>query len=107
MSRACDGWRPVTTWGHRPDAAGNGRPIVTAILVENEQTDVGDTGAYLRVLVPDVCRVSRVRSSATRTAGLLPGDLELVMPSFSGLVWMTERGAAWWRSSRPQPEVPS
>ena len=85
-----------------------GWAIVAAISMENERTDVCDEGAYLRVLVPDVCRVSR--AEVERQYGQpvsFPGDLELAMPSFSGRVRMTENGAAWWRSSQPEPEVPS
>ena len=33
--------------------------IVAAIQDENDNVDVRHEGAYLRVLVPDVCRLSR------------------------------------------------
>ena len=36
-----------------------------------------------------------------------PGDLEVIMSSFCGLVAMSEAGAVWWQSSEPRPEVPS
>ena len=76
--------------------------VVAAIEAENNDVVVHDEGAYLRVEVPRVCRLSR--SGLTEAAGhevRLPGDLEVIMSSFSGLVRMTESGAVWWLATEP------
>jgi len=78
---------------------------VAAIEAENNDVVVQDEGAYLRVEVPRVCRLSR--SALTAAAGhevRLPGDLEVIMSSFSGLVRMTESGAVWWLATEPVPD---
>jgi hypothetical protein len=54
--------------------------VVAAIEAENEGVVVQDEGAYLRVQVPRVCRLSR--SALMAAAGHevhLPGDLEVIM----------------------------
>lgn len=79
--------------------------VVAAIEAENEGVVVHDEGAYLRVQVPRVCRLSR--SALTAAAGHevdLPGDLEVIMSSFAGLVRMSESGAVWWLATEPVPE---
>ena len=79
--------------------------VVAAIEAENNDVVVHDEGAYLRVEVPRVCRLSR--SGLTEAAGhevRLPGDLEVIMSSFSGLVRMTESGAVWWLATEPVPD---
>jgi len=78
--------------------------VVAAIEADNEGVVVRDEGGYLRVQVPHVCRLSR--STLVATAGhevRLPGDLEVIMSSFSGLVRMSESGAVWWLASEPVP----
>ena len=79
--------------------------VVAAIEAENNDVVVQDEGAYLRVEVPRVCRLSR--SALTAAAGhevRLPGDLEVIMSSFSGLVRMTESGVVWWLATEPVPD---
>jgi toluene monooxygenase system protein D len=75
---------------------------------ENDGLVVHDEGAYLRVLSPRVCRVSRSAVEACAgTAVRFPGDLEVIMSSFTGLVAMDEDGAVWWLASEPRPDQPS
>jgi toluene monooxygenase system protein D len=73
-----------------------GHAIVAAIRAENSEVEVQDRGAYLRVLVPEPCAVSR--AGIERVLGrpfLLPSDLELVMPSFRGTLSITDERASW------------
>ena len=72
------------------------RSVVAVIEEENMDVVVRDEGAYLRVLVPGVCRLSRAGlESATGLAIRFPGDLELVMSSFTGVLRLTEDDAVW------------
>ena len=72
------------------------RSVVAVIEEENMDVVVRDEGAYLRVLVPRVCRLSRAGlEAATGLAIRFPGDLELVMSSFTGVLRMTEDDAVW------------
>jgi toluene monooxygenase system protein D len=83
------------------------RAIVEAIEDENERTVVHDEGAYLRVLVPRTCRLSRAVVEATTGYPVhFPGDLEVVMSSFTGLMQLNEYGAIWWVASEPAPPPP-
>ena len=70
--------------------------VVAVIEEENIDVLVRDEGAYLRVLVPWTCRLSRAGlEAATGLAIRFPGDLELVMPSFTGVLSLTEDDAVW------------
>lgn len=72
------------------------RAVVAVIEDENEHVFVRDEGAYLRVLAPRVCRLSRAGlAAATDPAIRFPGDLEVVMSSFTGVMRLTEDGAVW------------
>jgi toluene monooxygenase system protein D len=78
--------------------------VVTAIEYENEHVLVDDEGAYVRVLAPRVCRLTRARlETETGHPVQLPGDLEVIMSSFSGLIRMDEEGAVWWLAGEPAP----
>jgi toluene monooxygenase system ferredoxin subunit len=82
---------PVLQVGSRADA------IVRAIRAENPTAEVLDRGAYLRVLVPGRCRVTR--EAIERECGgsfELPGDLEAVMSSFKGRFEVSASEATWW-----------
>jgi len=82
--------------------------VVAAIEAENDDVSVQDEGAYLRVEAPRVCRLSR--SALAAAAGhevQLPGDLEVIMSSFTGLVRITECGAVWWLATEPVPDPPA
>jgi toluene monooxygenase system protein D len=74
--------------------------IVSAIRENHPDAVVIDRGGYLRVLVPKRCVVRR--ASVERALGRpfrLPGDLELVMPSFKGAIEITDDQVVWaWPS---------
>jgi toluene monooxygenase system ferredoxin subunit len=81
---------PVLQSGPLADA------VVAALLAENPAARVVDRGAYLRVLCPRVCAVSRAAIEArTGAAFRLPRDLELMMSSFKGRFRVTEDEARW------------
>jgi toluene monooxygenase system protein D len=70
--------------------------IVAAIRSQQANVEVQDRGSYLRVLVPMKCLVTR--AAIERELGRafrLPGDLELVMPSFKGAFQVNEEEATW------------
>lgn len=70
--------------------------LIAAIREQNADVEVLDRGAYLRVLVPRRCAVSRQAiERALGQAFKLPGDLELVMPSFQGTFSVCQNEAAW------------
>jgi toluene monooxygenase system protein D len=78
------------------------RSVVAVIEEENLDVLVRDEGAYLRVLVPRVCRLSRAGlEAATGLAIRFPGDLELVMSSFTGVLRLTEDDAVWRLAGTP------
>lgn len=70
--------------------------VVEAIREENDNVVVHDEGAYLRVLVPGVCRLSRSALHAVTGQDVqFPGDLELIMSSFTGVLQLTDQAAVW------------
>src|SRR6202007_454664 len=82
------------------------RSVVAVIEEENIDVLVRDEGAYLRVLVPRVCRLSRAGlEAATGFAIRFPGDLEVVMSSFTGVIQLTEEGAVWRLARGPSAET--
>ncbi|HEY4411316.1 MAG TPA: MmoB/DmpM family protein [Acidimicrobiia bacterium] len=81
------------------------RTIVAVIEDENENVSVRDEGAYLRVLVPRICRLSRAAvEAATGSTVQFPGDLEVIMSSFAGRMRLSEEGAVWWLAGETPPE---
>jgi toluene monooxygenase system protein D len=73
-----------------------GNAIVAAIRDLNEDVLVMDRGAYLRVLVPHRCVVTR--SGIEKHLGRsfrFPGELETVMSAFKGTIRFTESDATW------------
>jgi toluene monooxygenase system protein D len=77
--------------------------VIAAIEEENENVLVRDEDAYLRVLVPRVCRLSRAGIEAvTGSAVRFPGELEVVMSSFTGILRLTEDGAVWRLAGEPE-----
>jgi toluene monooxygenase system protein D len=81
---------PVLQVGEVADA------IVAAIRLLNVGVDVIDRGAYLRVLVPNECRVTRQLIEVhLKRPFRLPGDLESVMSSFKGMFRVSEEEATW------------
>lgn len=78
------------------------RAVISVIEEENTQVLVRDEGAYLRVLVPRVCRLSRAGlEAATGAVVRFPGELEVVMSSFTGVMQLTEDGAVWRLAHQP------
>jgi hypothetical protein len=76
--------------------------IIAAIREAHPDATVVDRGGYLRVLVPHRCVVKR--AAVERVLGRafrLPGDLELVMPSFKGAIDVSQDQVIWeWQSER-------
>jgi hypothetical protein len=70
--------------------------IVAAIKDLNEGVVVVDRGAYLRVLVPRYCVVTRsaIEEHLGR-AFRFPGELETVMSAFKGSFQLNQEDAAW------------
>lgn len=70
--------------------------IIAAIKDLNQDVMVVDRGAYLRVLVPRYCVVTR---SAIEThlgrSFRFPGELETVMSAFKGSLQLNQNEAAW------------
>jgi toluene monooxygenase system protein D len=84
-----------------------GRAVVMAIESSNDDVMIQDEGAYLRVMAHGSCRVSRLEVEAEFGQPIrFPGDLEVIMSSFAGLVSMDESGAVWWRACDPCPVTP-
>jgi hypothetical protein len=73
-----------------------GRAVVDSLLALNHGCEVVDRGSYYRVLSPGRCVLTR-REMERRTGEKfrLPGDRELVMPSFQGTIRITEESAEW------------
>jgi MmoB/DmpM family len=83
------------------EAGETARAVIDAIRRLNEGVEVRDRGSYLRVLVRRRCRVTR--EAIEHTLGRpfrLPGDLEIVMPSFKGMFRVTDDEAVW-EAGRP------
>jgi toluene monooxygenase system protein D len=73
-----------------------GRALVVALRELNPTALVQDRGAYLRVLVPDRCVLTR--AAVERVVGHpvdLRAELERVMPSFKGRLSIDDDHAAW------------
>lgn len=71
--------------------------VVAAIRALNDDVEVIDRSAYLRVLVPRVCRVTRDAIEQEGGAPfVLPRDLERIMSSFQGRFQVDEVRAVWW-----------
>jgi toluene monooxygenase system ferredoxin subunit len=76
--------------------------VRAAIQELNGRVRVLDRGAYVRILVPDRCRVTR--GAVERRAGRplrFPADLEQIMPSFQGELTITEEEAIWSAKDAP------
>jgi hypothetical protein len=91
---AFDGVGPVLEAGETAQA------IIVAIRRLNANVAIVDRGSYVRVFALGRCVVSRkVVEEALGKPFVLPGDLELVMPSFKGTLTMTDEEVIWaWRS---------
>lgn len=70
--------------------------IIAAIKDLNQDVMLMDRGAYVRVLVPQCCVVTR--SAIEKHLGRpfrFPGELEGVMSSFKGSLQLNQDNAAW------------
>ena len=70
--------------------------IVSALRDLNSDVLVLDRGAYLRVLVPRSCLVTRnaIEKHLGRSIRF-PGELETVMSAFKGALRLSENEAIW------------
>ena len=86
----------------RPKPPSDSRAVVAAIRGLNAGAIVEDEGAYLRVLVPFRCVVTRraIEASLGRPFRL-PGDLEVLIPAFKGMLAMSEEEAVWSFKAAP------
>jgi toluene monooxygenase system protein D len=70
--------------------------IIAAIKDLNQDVIVLDRGAYMRVLVPRCCVVTR--SAIEKHLGRsfrFPGELEIVMSAFKGTLRLNQDDATW------------
>lgn len=70
--------------------------IIAAIKDLNQDVLVIDRGAYVRVLVPQLCFVTRaaIEKHLGRPVRF-PGELETVMSAFKGSLQLSHDGATW------------
>ena len=79
--------------------------IVAAIKDLNQDVLVVDRGAYLRILVPHKCVITK--SGIEKHLGRsfrFPGELEMVMSAFKGAIQLTDSDATW--QFKEQPDRP-
>ena len=90
MSTAQDAVGPVL------ESSELGRAVLRAIQSLNHDVEVIDRGSYLRVHAARRCVVTRQAiEAALGRPFLLPGDLELAMPSFRGRLMIDADQAVW------------
>ncbi len=88
-------------------ASPRARAVIAAIREENEAVTVLDRGAYLRVLVPGRCRVTRAAIERQLGAPFsMPGDLEGILSSFKGVLELDAEGASWSLGRAGAPDAP-
>ena len=70
--------------------------IVAAIKDLNQDVMIVDRGAYIRVLVPKYCVVTRcaIEKHLGRSFRF-PGELEAVMSAFKGSLQLNQQDASW------------
>jgi toluene monooxygenase system protein D len=88
--------RPSDCVGPVLEASPAGQAVLAAIQKLNREVTVQDRGAYLRVLVPRRCRVTR--EAIERELGhsfRVPFDLEPLMPAFKGFLRMDPDSVEW------------
>lgn len=78
------------------ESSPGGQAVVAAIRKLNGDVTVEDRGAYLRVLVPRTCLVTRQAIELELGQPFrLPQDLEALMPAFKGLVRIEADSVEW------------
>lgn len=76
--------------------------VVAALRESNPALVVIDRGAYLRALAPGRCVLERALVERVLGRGFrLPVDLELVMPSFVGILHIDDDRAVWTHRGAP------
>jgi hypothetical protein len=81
---------PVLQCGPIADA------VISAIKACNETVELLDRGAYIRVLTPRRCVVTRAAIETQMARPFrLPGELESIMSSFKGRLRIDEDEASW------------
>jgi toluene monooxygenase system protein D len=76
--------------------------IIAAIKDLNQDVMVVDRGAYVRVLVPRCCVVTRSAIEVHLGRPFrFPGELEIVMAGFKGSLQVNQDDAAWRFSQTP------
>jgi toluene monooxygenase system protein D len=91
---------PVLQAGALTDA------IVAAIQDLNSDVIVVDRGAYIRVLAPRTCIVTRISIENHLGRSMrFPGELETVMSAFKGAIRLTQDEAVWQLKSASQSAV--
>src|SRR5258707_8395468 len=90
---------PVNTYDHVGPVLQAGvlaNAVVAAMRDLNSEVIVVDRGAYLRILAPRSCVVTRV--SIEQHLGRpvrFPGELETIMSAFKGAIRLSESEASW------------
>lgn len=70
--------------------------IIAAIKKLNPTAEIQPLGAYIRVLVPERCYLTRKAVEESLGARFtLPDSLELVMPSFKGIMTCAYDKVVW------------
>ena len=70
--------------------------IIAAIKDLNQDVMVVDRGAYVRILVPRCCVVTRAAIEKHLGRSFrFPGELETVMSAFKGSLELNQNNAAW------------
>lgn len=92
--------RTVSWVGPVLEATVAGWELARIIEASNEGARILDRGAYLRVEAPACCRITRAEIERDLHRPFhLPGDLEALMPAFSGFLELNAQSVTW--SSRP------
>jgi toluene monooxygenase system protein D len=76
--------------------------IIAAIKDLNQDVLVVNRGAYLRILVPQKCVVTK--SGIEKHLGRsfrFPGELEMVLSAFKGAIHLTDSEATWQLAEPP------
>lgn len=81
---------PILQAGRVADA------VLAALRALNAEVEAIDRGAYVRVLVPGRCRLTRAAvEDALGAPFRFPADLEAIMPSFQGHLRIDEDEVSW------------
>lgn len=77
--------------------------VVAAIKTLNKNVEIQDRGSYIRILTPLQCKLTREAvQEQTDLPFVLPDDLELIMPSFKGILTISKDEAVWTFLKTPQ-----